>query len=462
MLRFNGQSKGQIKRMRDQGTNSTAARVAAARRSQERERALQVLIAGSLTVLAGAAIYLAQPTSVAKAEEAGTSWISFSGRPADAVSSRSYDRQFVREWEANPPRGYPTLSRKNVDATRDALKRYEEIVKAGGWGTLPEGRLEAGMTSSGVRALQERLIASRDLRGAAPSGYFDYETERGLKRFQATNGLTPTGIVDDRTRKALNIPAKDRLKQLRVNLSRLRSLVQSGKQRYVVVNIPAAQIEAVEDDRVISRHAGVVGKLERPTPQLSSSIHELNFNPVWRLPPTVVTKDLIPKGREMARAKQNVLEKYGIDAYAGDRKLDPKKIRWNTSQPYQLSYRQQPGEENPLGFVKINFHNQHSVYLHDTPSDRLFGRNFRAASSGCVRVENVERLVSWLLRDTNKWSVADVQRIKKTGETKTVRLKRAVPLKMVYLTAWATEDGVVQFRRDLYSRDGVGQLAANY
>ncbi len=260
----------------------------------------------------------------------------------------------------------------------------------------------------------------------------------------------------------MNIPAKDRLKQLRVNLNRLRSLVQSGKSRYVVVNIPAAQIEAVEEDRVVSRHAGVVGKLDRPTPRLSSRIHELNFNPVWRLPPTVVTKDLIPKGRAMARAKQNVLEKYGIDAYAGSRKLDPKKIRWNTSQPYQLSYRQQPGEENPLGFVKINFHNQHSVYLHDTPSDRLFGRNFRAASSGCVRVENVERLVSWLLRDTNKWSVADVQHIKKTGETKTVRLKRAVPLKMVYLTAWATEDGVVQFRRDLYSRDGVGQLAANY
>lgn len=448
--------------MRDKDMISTATRTAAARRGRERDRALKFLIASSFTVLAGAAIYLAQAPTPAKADDPATNWMSFGGRPVNAVASRAYDRQFVREWEANPPRGYPTLSRKNVDATRDALKRYNEIVKAGGWGTVPKGRLEVGMSSDGVRALQERLIASRDLRGSAPSGYFGYETERALKRFQATNGLTPTGIVDQRTRKALNIPAKDRLKQLRVNLNRLRSLVQSGKSRYVVVNIPAAQIEAVEEDRVVSRHAGVVGKLDRPTPRLSSRIHELNFNPVWRLPPTVVTKDLIPKGRAMARAKQNVLEKYGIDAYAGSRKLDPKKIRWNTSQPYQLSYRQQPGEENPLGFVKINFHNQHSVYLHDTPSDRLFGRNFRAASSGCVRVENVERLVSWLLRDTNKWSVADVQHIKKTGETKTVRLKRAVPLKMVYLTAWATEDGVVQFRRDLYSRDGVGQLAANY
>ena len=176
----------------------------------------------------------------------------------------------------------------------------------------------------------------------------------------------------------------------------------------------------------------------------------------------MVTKDLIPKGREMARANQDVLEKFGIDAYAGSRKVDPKKIKWNSAQPYQLSYRQQPGEDNPLGFAKINFHNEHSVYLHDTPSDRLFGRNFRAASSGCVRVENIEQLITWLLRDTNRWSTDDVQRLKKTGTTKTVRLKRSVPLKMVYLTAWATEDGVVQFRRDLYHRDGVGQLAANY
>jgi len=260
----------------------------------------------------------------------------------------------------------------------------------------------------------------------------------------------------------MNVPATARMRQLQINLDRLRSAVESGERRYVVVNIPAAQIEAVEDDRVVSRHSGVVGKRERQTPVLTSSIHELNFNPVWRLPPTVVTKDLIPKGREMQRAGQNVLLQFGIDAYSGDRKLDPKKIDWNSSQPYGLSYRQQAGEHNPLGFVKINFHNNYSVYLHDTPSDRLFGRNFRAASSGCVRVENIETLISWLLRDTNRWGLDDIQAIKMSGETKTIRLKRAVPLKMLYLTAWATEDGVVQFRRDLYGRDGVGQLASNY
>ncbi len=386
------------------------------------------------------------------------SWIRFNGRPTDTVATQTYDRAFVRRWEKNPPRGYPTLDRANIEATRRAVKDYQQIVKDGGWEKIPNVKLETGITHAAVLLLQKRLIATGELKGTA-STYFGYSTETALKRFQATNGLTPTGILDKRTRGALNVSARTRLRQLRININRLRANTQSEKGRYVVVNIPAAQIEAVEAGRVISRHTGVVGKIERKTPVLNSRIHELNFNPVWRLPPTVVKKDLVPKGRQMAGGKVDVLTKFGIDAYANGRKLDPTKVRWNSSQPYGLSYRQQPGENNPLGFVKINFHNAHSVYLHDTPSDRLFGRNFRAASSGCVRVSNVEKLAAWLLKDTKGMGLQDVNRFKKTGETQTVRLKRSVPLKMVYITAWATEDGHVQFRRDLYRKDGVGSEA---
>lgn len=420
-------------------------------------------ICGSAGVLLGVTL-LAVGAPSAVAYDPATSWISFNGRPLDAVATQSYDRKFVREWEANPPRGYPTLSRNNIAPTKAAVDTYAQLVKDGGWEPIPaKVRLEVGLTHDAVRLLQKRLIATGELTGSA-SSYFDYDTEKALKRFQATNGLTPTGRLDDRTRGALNVSAKTRLRQLQINLQRLRADTGAAKGRYVVVNIPAAQIEAVEDDRVYSRHTGVVGKTERKTPVLNSSIHELNFNPIWRLPPTVVTKDLIPKGRQMADGEIDVLSKYGIDAYAGGRRLDPTKVNWKSGQPYTLSYRQQPGKDNPLGFVKINFHNAHAVYLHDTPSDRLFGSNFRAASSGCVRVGDVEKLAAWLLRDTkgrNKQVLTrdDVDRFKKTGETETVRLNRPVPLKMVYITAWATEDGHVQFRRDLYGKDGVGAEA---
>ena len=191
----------------------------------------------------------------------------------------------------------------------------------------------------------------------------------------------------------MNVPAASRLKQLQDQPRAARRARQDRRQEYVVVNIPAAQIEAVENDQVVSRHAGVVGKIDRPTPLLKSAIHELNFNAVWHLPPTVIEKDLIPKGQEMARRGQSVLVKFNIDAYGGDgKKLDPTKVNWSTPVAKGLTYKQQPGPDNPLGFVKINFHNAHSVYMHDTPSQSLFGRNFRAASSGCVRVSGIEQL----------------------------------------------------------------------
>jgi murein L,D-transpeptidase YcbB/YkuD len=181
---------------------------------------------------------------------------------------------------------------------------------------------------------------------------------------------------------------------------------------------------------------------------------------VWHLPPTVIEKDLIPKGQDMARHGQNVLVKFGIDAYGGNgKKLDPTKINWNSSATKSLTYRQQPGPENPLGFVKINFGNPYSVYMHDSPSQSLFGRNFRAASSGCVRVHGMENLAAWLLADQG-WRPEQVLQMKKSGERLDVKLKKAVPLYFVYITAWASEDGVVQFRRDLYQKDGVGAAAA--
>ncbi len=344
-----------------------------------------------------------------------------------------------------------------------AIKRYAEVVKDGGWNPVPEVQLQSGVTSQAVGILRQRLLLSGDLKeGSNYPDYFDHYLERAVKRFQASNGLSPTGIVDQRTIAALNVPASARLRQLRTNLDRVTQLARTAGKKYVLVNIPAAQIEAVENDRVVSRHSGVVGKIDRKTPLLHSTIHELNFNPVWTLPPTVISKDLIPKGREMSQRDQDVLVKYGIDAYGTDgRKLDSSKINWSSSAVHNLTYRQQPGKDNPLGFLKINFHNNYSVYMHDTPSESLFGRNFRAATSGCVRVQNVEQLGAWLLAD-NGWSMDQVLAMKKSGERQDVRLKKPVPLYFVYITAWATEDGVVQFRRDLYQKDGVGETASAY
>ena len=384
--------------------------------------------------------------------------------PVGPGTGGSTDREFIKEWEGNPPPGFPTLSPANIAATNTAIKRYTKIVADGGWSVVPEIEMRAGQTHYAVSVLRDRLAASGDLKDAsAGDEVFDDGLEEGVKHFQATNGLTPTGIVDARTIAALNVPAAGRLKQLKTNVARLQGYADISKKRYVAVNIPSAQIEAVEGGKVVARYTGVVGKPERPTPLLRSTISQMNFNPVWRLPPTVVSKDLIPRGQEMQKAGKNVLVKFGIDAYDGNgKKLDPEKINWSSSQPQGLSYSQQPGKENPLGFLKINFNSEQSVYMHDTPKESLFGRNFRAASSGCIRVNNIEQLAVWLLRGNPGWGEAQVSQIKDSGKRMDVTVKVPVALYFTYITAWATEDGVIQFRRDLYNRDGIGETAGTY
>jgi murein L,D-transpeptidase YcbB/YkuD len=376
-----------------------------------------------------------------------------SGSPADIS-----DREFIREWEKNPRKGFPTLSPGNVGRMKAAIARYAAIAAKGGWRRLPDVKLEQGATHPAVVLLRQRLHLSGELPESGTSDYFDYDVDQAVRRYQEANGLAPTGVLDKSTIAAMNVPAAARLKQLRTNLTRLGEIGKTPR-KYIVVNIPAAQIEAVENDKVASRHPGVVGKIDRQTPILKSAIQQLNFNPVWHLPPTVIEEDLIPTGQKMARRGESVLVKFNIDAYADGRKLDPRKVDWSNAKG--LVYRQQPGPGNPLGFVKMNFPNGHSVYMHDTPKPSLFGRSFRAASSGCVRVYDIEGLAAWVASDQG-WKPEQVHEMRETGDRHDLQLKQPVPLYFAYITAWATQDGAVHFRRDIYQKDGVGSAAGAY
>ena len=373
--------------------------------------------------------------------------------------------------------GHPLLSPGNIEPLKAAIKRYTDIVAHGGWTTVPPLQMEAGTNNEAVSLLRQRLAAEGDLK-VEPSGFsgpnnFDQDVGDALRRFQDRYGLNPTGDLMDpdrlkngtRTVAALNVSAQARLAQLNANLKRLQQQV-IAKGRYVVVNIPGQQIEAVDNNVVALRLNGVVGKPERPSPMLSSNIEEVKFNPIWTLPPTVVKEDLIPKGQSLQAKGVDVLAKFGIDAYDGNgRKLDTSTLNWSSQTTANLRFSEQPGKDNPLGFAKLDFASPESVYMHDTPSSKLFDKSYRAASSGCIRVDHMDRLVSWLLKDTDGWSPARVAGMKESGESKIVRIKRSVPLHWVYITAWATEDGTVHFRRDLYGKDqafGVSQTASAY
>ena len=391
------------------------------------------------------------------------------GWPFFATSNSSpwdqpFDRSAAREWERNPPKGYPTLSKANIEPTRKAIKRYAAIVKKGGWPRIPKAGLKGKDRKKTIEFVRRRLFLTGDL--AEESGFamtFDSYVERAVQRFQKRHGLSPTGKLDKFTVAALNVSAKVRLRQLRTNLNRIRILSAKTAKKYILVNIPAAQIEVVENDEIVSRHAAVVGKKDRQSPLLVSKVHEINFNPYWHLPQSIVRKDLVPKARRYAKRGKDILKAFKINAYNGSgRKINSKKINWFSPAVYNYSYRQDPWKDNSMGFVKINFHNTYSVYLHDTPSKRLFGRNYRASSSGCVRVQNVKQLVSWLLESNGDWGLSRVAGMEESGERRDVRLKKRVQIRLAYLTAWATKDATVHFRRDLYRRDGVGAKASAY
>ena len=416
-----------------------------------------------LKIAATVALSMTMAVSLNSTANAYDSW--FGGNQDSVDWTQTFDRSAAREWEMNPPKGFPTLDKENLPLMKQAVKRYAAIVSSGGWRPIPKGKMGPGYSGPNVALLRKRLELTGDLQ--KNSSYFktyDYYVERAVKRFQVRHGLTPMGIVDRRTLRALNVPAKVRLRQIRTNIARLNALTRNTAKRYVSVNIPAQQIEVVENGRIVSRHAAVVGKVDRRTPRLRSKIHEINFNPFWNVPQSIVRKDLVPKARaEAKRGRYDLLERFRISAIdSSGRKLDPKKINWNSDTVYNYRYRQDPWKDNSMGFVKINFHNQHAVYMHDTPSKSLFGRNLRAHSSGCIRVQNVKQLVTWLLKDNKDWNRSRVDQMQANGERKDVRLKTRAPLYFVYVTSWATKDGTVHFRRDLYKQDGVGATAANY
>ena len=363
----------------------------------------------------------------------------------------------------NPPLGTPTLSSRNIEATKAAIQRYQSVVAQGGWSMVPAKAMHPGQRGQEVAALQRRLEVSGDLVGMSVPGEYDAAVVQAVKNFQTRHGLPASGVIDSKAMvEALNVPAVIRLAQLQASLTRLQSAGATGG-RYVVVNVPSAQVEAVEGGQVASRHAAVVGKPERPTPEIKSKIIEINFNPFWYVPRTIIHKDLIPKGRAFAARGQDMLAAYRMQAFdAAGNPLDPRQINWNGSEVYNYNFRQLPQGENSLGFVKINFPNKDSVYLHDTPLKSLFGKAVRFESSGCVRVHNVEQLVAWILRDTPGWNYDRIVSMKHNGEQLDVKLSKPVPIYLAYITGWGTPDGVVHFGRDIYGIDGGLTTASAY
>ncbi|MEA2856475.1 MAG: L,D-transpeptidase YcbB [Methylobacteriaceae bacterium] len=350
----------------------------------------------------------------------------------------------------------PVFQPETYFATVKAADQYARIVDAGGWPAIAKP-LNPRSKGKEVAALRQRLAAEGDLEGADGAGEkWDAALTAAVKHFQFRYGLKQTGIVAGATLKALNVPAEERLKQLSASAQRIADVRFPFGERYVVVNIPSAAVDAVENGQVVRRYAAVVGDVEHRSPEIEAKISAINLNPTWTVPVSIIKNEIIPKMRQnpkyLSKAKIRILDGKG-------REIDPGQIDWSTEKAANYTLRQDSGAGNSLGSIRISMPNKLAVYMHDTPSKRLFSADYRFLSHGCVRVEGVYDLAAWLLEGAGgspagTWDKLELLQKIASGEREDIKLARAVPVIWVYMTGWASADGTVHFRDDVYGIDG--------
>lgn len=334
---------------------------------------------------------------------------------------------------------------------RIALARLRSVEAEGGWPALPAGpTLKPGMAAPVIALLRRRLVLAGDLPQAEAVGdVFDTVLEQAVRTFQERHGLEPDGAVGPATRAALDVPVRARIRQLRLNLERARWYLHDAPARYVRIDIAGYRLDDFAGGVLRWSTRVQVGRSKRPTPVLRSHITYLTLNPQWVVPPTILREDILPRLRKdpgyLARNRIRVFDAAGhaVDAAA---------IDWSQPPP-GLVLRQDAGSTDALGVVAFRFPNRHSIYLHDTPHQSNFQCVVRDFSSGCVRVEHALDLAVTLLGDPARWSMASLREAADGGATREVRVEPPVPLHIVYWTAHADAQGVVDWFPDIYDQD---------
>jgi murein L,D-transpeptidase YcbB/YkuD len=346
----------------------------------------------------------------------------------------------------------PTFDEGTAQRIKDAALSYSDLAVRGGWPAIPaDAKFAIATQGPHDDLLRQRLMISGDLAADKASGPFDEVLAEGVMRFQSRHGLAPTGTVTPRTLAALNVPVQKRIKQLEASLERLENMNFQFGQRYVVVNLPAAFAEAVEDDHVVRRYRVIVGKTEKPSPTLTAEITSVNLNPIWTVPSSIAKTEISAHMRKdpgyLSRMHMEVLD-------TRDAPIDPQSVDWSGARTPNFTVRQQSGTWNALGAVKIDMPNPYSVYMHDTNQRNLFSEDYRFDSHGCSRVDNVRDLAAWLLQEEMpKWNRAAIDAAIATGRREDIVLPKKVPVAWIYLTGWMTKDQTIQFRPDIYDQD---------
>ena len=312
-------------------------------------------------------------------------------------------------------------------------------------------KIKPNSVSKSVLNLKEKLFYWHDLKrkDSAFTKVYDKVTQLAVKNFQKRHGLIADGIVGKGTIEALNYSRNQRIEQVIVNMERWKWCVNDLGSHYILVNIPDYKLTVYKDNDSILSHNVVVGKPTRSSPILSSKISNIVLNPNWTVPPTILKEDVFPA----AKKNKSAFARKGLKIvdFKGNI-ISP--ANWSMENARKYRYVQAPSYNNSLGQMKINFPNKYSVYLHDTNHRNLFVNNYRALSSGCVRVEDPLNLAEYLINDTLNWNDKKIDSVthSKPLQTRFVKMNQEVYIHQFYWTAWQ-DKGILQFREDIYCLD---------
>lgn len=320
---------------------------------------------------------------------------------------------------------------------QDALTKYYNIQKNNRWDSIPGRKkpYKQGDTATAIAQVKERLYVLGDMPEKDTSTLFDTALATGLRNFQQRMGLEETGKLDTATLNELNYPLRERIKQLLVNLERMRWLPDESDSSYIIVNIPEYRLYVYDDGHVVFPMNVVVGEEGTNTVIFTDKLKYIVFSPYWNVPTSIVKKEILP---EMDK-DPNYLEEQNMEVTGNEDGIPV--------------IRQKPGEKNSLGLVKFLFPNNYNIYLHDTPFKSLFSKANRNFSHGCIRLEDAKKMAMYLLQDQPSYTEETIDSLMHLDHEKWVTLKQPVRVSITYFTAWVDSAGRVNFRKDIYGHD---------
>ncbi len=352
---------------------------------------------------------------------------------------------------------------------KEALLRYRKLAKE-----LPRmkfgfpAKFTPGMSHRDVPTLRKLLVALGDLKtikpGSETSEVYDSELAQAVKAYQIRHGLGNDAIIGKATLARLSTPIADRLKQIQLGLERLRWLPADVRGHYLIVNIPSFKLYGAKAGEGLGQYDiqmnVVVGEAidGRNTPVFHSDMTMVTFRPYWNVPDGIAAKEVVPDilrdANYLEKNNMEIVPNFSLRATS----VEPDKASLEKVATGALKLRQKPGGSNALGLVKFSFPNTNNVYLHSTPGKGLFNRDRRDFSHGCIRVQDPLKLAEWVLADNGDWPKDRIQTFMDGEVTKTISVKKPIPVYILYSTVMADPDGKVSFFEDIYGHDRTLQV----